>query len=219
MIFLVEEAGQLAIDQVHLGAFEQSLHRPIEITALIGGTNELFDSGESITAQLGDDDLHRRFVPAGMHHPQLVEIKPEWQRPEPFQIVLLLGIGQLVQECLVLMVIPGVVGPQVLTAAGGMLDGVREGIEFVVTHDNQSGAGVDHRLDQLQRPQLFGSAVDEIADEDGCAFGMCVGAGLGVDAVVEAFQPFFQKCCHAVDVADDVVSPHDLIVSRGSDRN
>ena len=219
MIFLIEEAGQLATDQVHLGAFEQSLHRLIQITAVIGGTNELFDSGESVTAQLGDDDLHRRFVPAGMHHAQLVEIKPEWQCPEPFQIVLLLGIGQLVQECLVLIIVPGAVRPQVLTAAGGMLNGIGEGVELVVAHDDQGGAGIDHGLHQLQRPQLFGSAVDEIADEDGCAFGMCVGAGLGVDAVVEAFQPFFQQSCHAVDVADDVVSPHDLIVSRGCDSN
>ena len=109
------------------------------------------------------------------------------------------------------------VGPQEFSAVGGMLDGVRDGVELVVAHDDLGGAGVDHRLDQLQGPQLFCAAVDEVADEDGGAFGMGVGAGVGVDAVVEAFQPLLEKSRHAVDVADDVVSPHDLMVSRGCD--
>ena len=95
-----------------------------------------------------------------------------------------------------------------------MLEGIRDGVELVVAHHDLCGAGVDHRLHQLQGSQLFGAAVDQIADEDGGAFRVGVGAGVGVDAVVEAVQPFLEKGCHAVNVADDVVSPHGFMISR-----
>ena len=77
MVFVVEVARKSAVGQADLGAFEQDFDRVIEIGALFGGRDHLLDRGEPLFAEFGDHDLHRRFVPAGMHHPQPAEVEPQ----------------------------------------------------------------------------------------------------------------------------------------------
>ena len=215
MLFAVEVAGQPPGGQVHLGALEQDLHRRVESAAFIVGRDDLREGLELVAAEGLGHDVHRWCVPAGVHHAQSVEVEPQRQGLEPLDVELLLGGTELVEEVAVLLLVFFGVGPQEPTAAGGILDGVGDGVELVVAHHDLGGAGVDHRLDQLQGSQLFAPAIDQIADEDCGALGVGIDATVG--AVAEAFQALFKQRCHAVNVADDVITTHDPMMSRGCD--
>ena len=96
-----------------------------------------------------------------------------------------------------------VVGPKVAARLFRVWSVKSEGIEFVVAHDRQSRPRVDHGPDDLQRLPYLGAAVDEVAKEDGLAFGMPVDAV--VLGIAEFGQELLQGVSVAVDVADEVV--------------
>jgi hypothetical protein len=96
-----------------------------------------------------------------------------------------------------------VVGPEVLAGpfAMGRMEG--QGVEFVVAHDRESSARLDHRPDDLERLVDLGAAVDEVAEENGLAVGVPVNAVL--PRVAERLQELLESVSVAVDVADQVM--------------
>src|ERR1700750_2968687 len=89
-----------------------------------------------------------------------------------------------------------------------MLGGVGDGIELVVTHDDLGASAVDHALHDLEDPELFVAAINQVADEDGSASGMPVGTGPVVDGVAERLEQNGELGGAAMDVADDVEVAH-----------
>ena len=77
----------------------------------------------------------------------------------------------------------------------------------MVSHHDLRAAGVDHRLDQLERLELFCAAVDEIADEHRGTFRVAVDPR-SVLLVPEFAQQRLELCRAAVNVTDDVVLDH-----------
>ncbi len=142
-------------------------------------------------------------VPAGMDRPQAVQIEPQRQCPEPVEVRgqftarhLPHGFGMLVGVLLV-------VRPEVFVRLLGIGGMESQRVEFVVAHDCKGCPGLDHRPNDLQRLTNLWPAVDEVAEEDGLAFGMLIHALL--PRVAQSLQKLLQGVSVAVDVADEVV--------------
>jgi hypothetical protein len=83
----------------------------------------------------------------------------------------------------------------------GSMEG--QGIEFVVAHDSQGGAGIHHRPNELEGLPNMRATVDEVAKKDGLAFWVPVDAlVLGIAQLPE--EPL-EGVSVAVDVTDEVV--------------
>lgn len=126
-------------------------------------------------------------MPARVHDAKLAQIKPQWQRLEPLDVLRALRAGDLIEKILVLATVLGVVGSQKATAADRILGVVRDCVELVVAHHDLGGADVNHGLDEFEDTQLLRTAVDQVADENRLAFRMPVGPGV-VEFVAKILQ-------------------------------
>ena len=59
-----------------------------------------------------------------------------------------------------------------LPAAVGTLGGVRDGVEFVVAHDDLGASAVDHPLHDLKNAKLLAATIDQVTDVNGLPVAM-----------------------------------------------
>ena len=81
----------------------------------------------------------------------------------------------------------------------------------MVAHHHLGAAGVDHGTDDLERLDLLGSTIDEIANKDRLALltGSCVPLGATTLLVPEFSKQSFELVGAAVDVSNDVKTCHE----------
>ena len=190
-----------------LGSLEHDLDRVVGIRVLRRPVaNEVV--GESA---VGTDScaevVDRVVVPAGVHHSDVAEVEPERERHEPTEDAAVGRRSELdrVEERLVLVTVPGGVGPAPVRVVG-IAGGERNGVELVIADDHPGSAVLDHRPRNRDRLELERSSVDQVADEDHLPSGLPVGAiTLGIP---ELLQQGDQLVGTTVHVADDVVSRH-----------
>ena len=105
-----------------------------------------------------------------------------------------------------------VVRAQILPGPGRPLGRIRDRVEFMISQHHSCVAGVDHRLDDLQHPQLIGPPVDQIADEHRRPLRVPVGPV--VRGVVHLRQQRLEVVGAAVDIADHVITGHCYLLCR-----
>ena len=142
-----------------------------------------------------------------MHHPETSGIDEQRQFIEPLlevmpvrRMVFELGQG-LVQQA---RMARGVFAHELLAAARQRRGDPAQGIEFVVAHDAQRLAGLDHVVDDVQRLANPRAAVDDVADEHRHARGMAPDASLLV--ITEPVEQVLKGQSATVHVTDQVVA-------------
>lgn len=146
-------------------------------------------------------------VPAGMDHAEAPGIEEQRQLLEPAEEVAPVGVValELLEGLLDQPGMPRRMLADVLAAAAGRRRGApAERVEFVVAHDAQRLAGVDHRVHPVQGLADARAAVDDVAEEQRLAPRMAPDAAL--QAVAEQVEEAVQGMRAAVDIADQVVA-------------
>jgi hypothetical protein len=220
MASLVDELGEPVGGELDFRTLQQPLDGRVEeiLTSLSGlrsSLDDLLDRGESRPAEVLFDEIDGWLVPAGVHHPDLTEVKPQRQRAEPLEIMLPLCTCQLLQECLVLFAVLTGVRAEEPTWTRWIRERVGDRIELVIAQDDLSRTGIDHPLDDLEHLKLLGSPVDQIAEEDRLSIGMSEDLRLLVLDVAEVLEDLTELGSVPVDVTDDVVPAHGVIVPKG----
>src|SRR5882757_8660758 len=100
-------------------------------------------------------------------------------------------------------------------AAVRALGGERDGIEFVVAHDDLRAFAVDHAFHDVEDAELLMATVDEVAYVDGLPLRMPVGTGPVILLIAQSSEQIRQMRRAAVNIADDVVAPHPDILASG----
>ena len=85
----------------------------------------------------------------------------------------------------------------------GIWSVVGQSIEFVIAHDRQGKAGVDHGPDDLKGFSDLRASVNEVAQKDSLPFGVLVDAL--VLGVAECREELYKLAGMPVDVPDEVV--------------
>ena len=80
---------------------------------------------------------------------------------------------------------------------------VGQSVEFVIAHDRQGKAGVDHGPDDLKGFSDLRASVNEVAQKDRLPFGVLVDAL--VLGVAECPEELYKLAGMPVDVSDEVV--------------
>ena len=80
---------------------------------------------------------------------------------------------------------------------------IGQSVEFVIAHDGQGKAGVDHGSDDLKGFSDLRASVNEVAKKDSLPLGVLVDALLL--GVAECREEFYKLAGMPVDVSDEVV--------------
>lgn len=149
-------------------------------------------------------------IPAGVNEAKFSEVEPEGEGAEPVEGGTEFVGGKLVEGGGVLSAIFVGVWSEEFAGVSGIGGGVGEGVEFVVAHDGECGACVDHAADDLESFADEGAAIDEVAEEEDFALGVRIGRTAA--SIAEFFEESGEFVRMPVDVADDVV--HEGIDSK-----
>ncbi|MNE10914.1 hypothetical protein D3C80_1036510 [compost metagenome] len=156
-----------------------------------------------ITAQL----LDRLGIPAGMHQAEAFGVDEQRQLVEPGEevmpvarIVLELRQGFANQPFVTRVVLAG----KLTAAARQCRRGPAEGIPFVVAHQAQRLAGLDHVVNQVQCLADVRATVEDVAEEQRHALRMTPDAPL--TTIAEAGQQALEGTRTAMHVANQVVA-------------
>ncbi|MNM89154.1 hypothetical protein D3C81_1013830 [compost metagenome] len=198
-------AGQgQAVRQAHVGAAQQAVaHGGGKAAAHRRSLDEVF-----IDASVGvllAQWLDQPWVPAGVHQAEAPGIDEQRQLVEPLdEVVPVTGVvGELGQG---FVDQPGmawrVLAHIGLATAGQCRGDPAQGVVFVVAHDAERLAGLDHVVDDVQRLANAWPAVDDVAKEQRLAPRVAPHAGHTL--VTEGVEQAFKGQRTAMHVTDDV---------------
>ncbi|MNZ93638.1 hypothetical protein D3C78_1127140 [compost metagenome] len=198
-------AGQRqAVRQAHVGAAQQAVaDRGGEAAGHGRGLDEVFVDAPVgvLLAQRVDQPR----VPAGMHQAEPPGVDEQRHVVEPLQkIVPVTGVvGELGQGLVDQAGMARRVLAHVGLAAAGQRRGYpAQGVVFVVAHDTEGLAGLDHVVDDVQRLADTRAAVDDVAEEQRLTPRVAPDA---TDTLVaEGVEQAFEGQRTAMHVTDDV---------------